>query len=198
MFSCTTYRVHPRFDSARGIDTYEICDGATLRPVGCAEEVPPAKLARWVRGALGRNLLRSRVRVYATDQNMPAFSLQEVRSCWSPRVEVRDSDNVSLCSFEGKFATVGGGFTVLGSRNQVLAAVENEPGTWRYFFRTCQGRQIGTIVDEVSFHPPRGTAGHYRIDLSPNDPVDAENPGRCRLWLLAATLALDLIYRDRV
>jgi hypothetical protein len=192
----TRFLVRPAFDRQLGVDTYAILDPQTAAMVGFGFERKPGATSALIRKAFGRNLLMTAVQVFEPDGQTPVFSLQELPSWWSPRLAVLGPDGRPVCFFASVFATVGGGFQVRDTRRKPLGEILCESEEGEYAFRSGCGRRIGTIQELTPAENMGADHGltEYRIDVA-----DAGELGDVASFgLLAATLALDIIYGDRM
>jgi hypothetical protein len=98
-----------------------------------------------------------------------------------------DGTGHQLCRFHGFFAIAGGGFVVRTPAGELLGRVCSESFEGHYTFRTRQGASIGTIRERFE------TEDGYLVAVT-----DVPGCGRvARVLMLAAALALDIVYRDR-
>jgi hypothetical protein len=191
----TSYLLLTAFDARRGVDVYQILDPETGLPVGSASEVAQSVARQCVRRAFGRNLLRTAVEVYEWDPQALVLCIRELPGLWRPRLVLIDSHGADLCYFKGRFAVIGGGFSVRNRTGRMLGRMDTEIEQSQYILRNRTGQQVGTIEELGAGNPPElARAERYLVRLGD---VAGCQTGASAL-LLAAALALDIVYRDRV
>lgn len=190
-----SYVIRLRAETTKPVDSYDILDPGTGQVIGAAWEEEPKLWARWVRALWGRDLVPTTVHVGTQDKAVPTFSIREVSTMWPARVNVTDAGGQLLGYFKAKFATIGGGLTVFDARDRPVAEIEGGLNLDSYKFINREGRELGAvsceaIARDLSRLPP--TEG-YVVSLK-----DAGESLRATgVLLLAAALALDILYRAR-
>lgn len=192
----TKFVIRTTFDSGRGVDTYELLDPETRAQVGYASESKPGAVAALVRTAFGRNLVRTSILVYEGGGQRLSFALRELPTWWSPRVVVLGPRGESLCYLQALFACFGGGFVVRDNRRRLVGHVMYQIAEGHYAARSRSGRPIGTIQERplAGIETVSGPSCEYLVCVH-----DAGDLGHgASLFMLAAAIALDIVYRDRV
>jgi hypothetical protein len=196
LLSRAGYLVRAAFDVTRGVDAYEMLDPDTGLKVGFASEVEPGAVRRCFRSAFGRNLLLTSVAVYEQASQDLVFTLNELPSLWRPRLVLFDARGAHLCCFAGMFAVIGGGFLVRDRHGRLLGRIEDESEEGRYIFRGRADQALGTIEEfgPLSTGPLSERAAEYLVKRGQTGGHDTA----ATALLLAAVLALDIVYRERV
>jgi hypothetical protein len=188
----TGYLIRTRYDGHLGGDAYDILDAQTRANLGFASETKPSAPSKIVRTTFGRNLLLTSVEAFGADAQTRIFSVQELASVWSPRLVVNDAHAHPLCYFTGVFASIGGGFLIADRSGYRLGRVEIDMNESHYVLRGRMEQMIGWIAEARS--TSSDCAIEYRVVIA-----QAAEPSRvANLLLLASTIALDIVYRERV
>ncbi len=196
LLSRARYLVRTVFDVMHRVDAYEMLDPDTGLQVGFASELEPGTARRCFRSAFGRNLLPTSVAVYDQASQDLVFTLHELPSLWRPRLVLLDARGANLCCFAGMFAVIGGGFSVRDPHGRLLGRIEDEGEEGRYAFRGRANQVLGTIEEfgSVSGGPLSEGAAEYLVKRGQTSGHDTA----ASALLLAAALALDIVYRERV
>lgn len=189
----TTYFVKERVAFAKLTDTYDILDPHTQLPIGIARE-EPAAWAKWLRLLVNKQLLPTTINVYEREDQPPVFSIHRPTTLFRSKVSVTDSNGQSLGYLKSKVFSLGGGFFVFDTRDQQVAEVKGDWKGWNFKFLGQGGREIGTVTKKWAGIGKEllTSADNYIIAL--NDGVDS--PGHASALLLAAGLAIDLVYKE--
>ena len=189
-----TYLIGARFDRESKVDAYEILDAATLTLIGLGAEIDPKPWLRPLRWAWGRNLFPTCVGIWEPASSSPVFVIREANGIWCPRLQVREANGRLVCYFKGRFAVVGGSFTVHNRAGVRIGEIESPTGEGSYQFLMRDGRELGTIVQQTpppDIHSP--WADSYLVTVK--EPQAGQLAAS--LLLLSAAFAMDLVFRDR-
>jgi hypothetical protein len=151
---------------------------------------------RWV---ISKQFLPTKVEVREKPDDSLLFTLRRSWYLFRSRVEVRDSQDVLVGYFKSKFFTISGGFHVYDKDDKYFARVKGRLLGFDYRFLTEDDKVelgrvskviggAGGIAREIFF-----SADHYYLQINPDL---AEQP-MAKMLLLAATLAVDLIYKSQ-
>jgi hypothetical protein len=174
-------------------DTYDILDPITQQVIGIAKE-EPAAWAKWLRLAVKKGQLPTRVNVYENENEPPVLSIYRGFTLFRSKVRVTAGDGASLGYFKSKFFSLGGGFNVFDDRDQQVAQVKGNWKGWDFQFLTQQGREIGKVTKKwAGFGKELFTsADNYIITIN----EDAGASQAAAALLLAAGLAIDVVFKE--
>jgi uncharacterized protein YxjI len=198
MLECNTFAIQEHKKILSSVQTYDIKNGETGEVVGTAAEDIGflTKTLRWV---MSKQFLPTRLEVREKPDDSLLFSMRRGWYLFRSRVEVRDSQDVLVGYFRSKFFTISGGFHVYDKDDKYFARVKGRLFGFDYRFLTEDDKvELGRVskviggaeglAREIFF-----SADHYYLQINP---ALAEQP-MAKLLLLAATLAVDLIYKSQ-
>jgi uncharacterized protein YxjI len=179
------------------VQSYDIRDGDTGEVVGSARETIGGftQAMRWI---ISKHLMPTRVEVREKPDDSLVFTLRRGWYVFRSRVEVHDAVGQLVGFFKSKFFTISGGFHVYDKEGKFFAHVQGRMFGFDYRFLTEDGKVelgrvakriggVGGLAREVFF-----SADNYFLEV--NSEL-AEQP-MAKMLLLAATLAVDLIYKS--
>jgi hypothetical protein len=186
---------HKKIFSA--VQSYDIRDAETGDVIGSARETIGGftQALRWM---VSKHILPTRVEVREKPDDSLLFTLHRKGYIFRSRVEVRDSMDSLVGWFKSKFFTVSGGFHVYDKDAKHFAHVQGRMFGFDYRFLTEDDRVelgrvskkiegIGGIAREMFF-----SADHYYLEVN----QELTKQPFAKMLLLAATLAIDLIYKS--
>jgi hypothetical protein len=176
--------------------TYAIFDPDSEEQVGIAREKPGGliKLLRWF---IPRRLLPTRIRIHELDEEQSLLcTIYRQGSWWRSRIDVCDADENLLGYFQRKLFSLGGGFWVCDEYGNRFAEVRGDLKGWNFHFRTEYGREIGLVAKAWAGIGKElfTSADNYIVEID----YDLARDPIAKLLLLAAALAIDLVYKERV
>ena len=150
---------------------------------------------RWI---ISKHLMPTTVEVREKPDDSLVFTLRRGWYIFRSRIEVRDAMGQLVGFFKSKFFTISGGFHVYDKDGKYFAHVKGRMFGFNYRFLTEDGKVelgsvakriggVGGLAREVFF-----SADNYFLEVNPEL---AEQP-MAKMLLLAATLAVDLIYKS--
>jgi uncharacterized protein YxjI len=179
------------------VQSYDIRNAENGEVIGFARENIGAvtQTLRWV---VSKHLLPTKVEVREKPDDSLVFTLRRGWYLFRSRVEVRDSVDQLVGYFKSKFFTISGGFHVYDKDGKHFAHVKGRMFGFDYRFLTEDGKvELGHVAKRIG-----GVAGlaremffsadNYYLEVNPEL---AEQP-MAKMLLLAATLAVDLIYKS--
>jgi hypothetical protein len=179
------------------VQTYDIRDAETGEVIGSAcENIGGFTQAlRWI---VSKQLMPTTVEVREKPDDSLVFTLSRGWYLFRSRVEVRDAVGQLVGFFKSKFFTISGGFHVYDKDGKYFAHVKGRLLGFAYRFLTEDGKVelgrvsktiggAGGVARELFF-----SADHYYLEVNPDL---AEQP-MAKMLLLAATLAVDLVYKS--
>lgn len=197
MLECNRFAIQEHKKILSSVQSYDIRDGDTGEVVGSARE-NIGGLTQTLRWFVGKNLLPTTVEVREKPDDALVFTLHRGWYVFKSRVEVRDSQGQLVGHFRSKFLTISGGFDVYDKDGKYFARVKGRMFGFDYRFLTEDGTVelgrvskrlggIGGVAREMFF-----SADNYFLEVNPDL---AEQP-MAKMLLLAATLAVDIIYKS--
>lgn len=197
MLECNRFAIQEHKKILSSVQSYDIRNGETGEIVGTAIETIGAltKALRWV---MSKHLLPTRIEVREKPDDSLVFSLRRGMYIFKSRVEVRDAQDQLVGYFRSKFFTISGGFHVYDKDSKHFAHVKGRMFGFDYRFLTEDGKvELGRVAKKLG-----GVAGmarelffsadNYFLEVNPEL---ADQP-MAKMLLLAATLAVDLIYKS--
>jgi uncharacterized protein YxjI len=197
VLECNTFAITEHKKILSSVQSYDIKNGETGDLVGIAIENIGGltKLLRWV---MSKQLLPTTVEVREKPDDSLVFTIRRGAYLFRSRVEVRDAQGQLVGYFKSKFLTISGGFHVYDKDDKYFANVQGKMFGFNYKFLTEDGKvQLGEVAKKLG-----GLAGiareiffsadNYFLKVNPDL---AEQP-LAKMLLLAATLAVDIIYKS--
>ncbi|MBA4063500.1 MAG: oxidoreductase [Isosphaera sp.] len=193
MLECNRFAIQEHRKFLSSVQSYDIRDGDTGEEVGSARENIGGftQAMRWV---VSKNLLPTTVEVREKPDDALVFTIRRGFYVFKSRVEVRDAQGALVGTFRSKFLTISGGFHVYDKDGNYFANVKGRMFGFDYRFLTEDGAvELGRVskkfmgVGEFVF-----SADHYFLQVNP----DLAGQPLAKMLLLAATLAVDLIYKS--
>lgn len=194
MLECNTFAITEHRKILSSVQSYDIKSGETGELVGTAVENIGGltQVLRWV---VSKQLLPTTVEVREKPDDALVFTISRGLYLFRSRVEVRDAQGELIGYFKSKFFTISGGFHVYDKDGKYFANVKGKMFGFNFRFLTEDGavelgqvskkwRGLGT---EIFF-----SADNYFLTLNP----DLADQPLAKMLLLAATLAVDIIYKS--
>jgi uncharacterized protein YxjI len=198
MLECNSFAIQEHKKILSSVQSYDIKNGETGDLVGSAREDIGffTKTLRWV---VSKQFLPTKVEVREKPDDSLLFTLRRGWYLFRSRVEVRDAQDALVGYFKSKFFTISGGFHVYDKDDKYFARVKGRLLGFDYRFLTEDDKvELGQVSKVIG-----GAAGlarelffsadHYYLKINPEL---AEQP-MAKMLLLAATLAVDLIYKSQ-
>lgn len=170
---------------------YDIFDPNTNEQIGFAKEEPGA-LIHFLRFIISKAILPNKVNIFDNETNSVAFTISKPLSLFRSNVKVFDGKGEYKGYFKGKILTLGGGFWVFDANNMEIAEIKGDWKGWNFNFLQ-QGKPIGSVTKKWSGLGKElfTSADNYIISL------DEEHSEDKVMLLLAAGLAIDIVYKER-
>ncbi len=197
MLECNTFAIQEHRKILSSVQSYDIKNAKTGELLGGAQEQIGflTKALRWV---VSKHLLPTSLEVREKPDDSLVFSLQRSGYIFQSRVEVRDAMGVLVGYFKSKVLTFSGGFQVYDKDGKYFAEVKGRLFGFDYRFVTEDGTvELGQVSKKIE-----GLAGFARELLFSADNyflrvnLDLSDQPLAKMLLLAATLAIDLIYKS--
>jgi hypothetical protein len=197
VLECNRFAIQEHRKILSAVQSYDIRNGDTGDVVGSARETIGGftQAMRWI---ISKHLMPTTVEVREKPDDSLVFTLRRGWYIFRSRVEVRDAVGQLVGFFKSKFFTISGGFHVYDKDGKYFAHVKGRMFGFDYRFLTEDGKVelgsvakriggVGGLAREVFF-----SADNYFLEVNPEL---AEQP-IAKMLLLAATLAVDLIYKS--
>jgi hypothetical protein len=197
VLECNRFAIQEHRKILSSVQSYDIRNGDTGDVVGSARETIGGftQAMRWI---ISKHLMPTTVEVREKPDDSLVFTLRRGWYIFRSRVEVRDAVGQLVGFFKSKFFTISGGFHVYDRDGKYFAHVKGRMFGFDYRLLTEDGKVelgrvakriggAGGLAREVFF-----SADNYFLEVNPEL---AEQP-MAKMLLLAATLAVDLIYKS--
>jgi hypothetical protein len=197
VLECNRFAIQEHKKILSSVQSYEIRNAENGEVVGFARENIGGftQAMRWI---ISKALLPTMVEVREKPDDSLVFTLRRGWYIFRSRVEVRDSMDQVVGYFKSKFFTISGGFHVYDKDGKYFAHVKGRMFGFDYRFLTEDGtvelghvsKRIGGaagLAREVFF-----SADNYYLEVNP----ELNEQPLAKMLLLAATLAVDLIYKS--
>jgi uncharacterized protein YxjI len=190
------YVIKEKVKILSAVQSYDILDPEDGELIGTAQE-SIGVLTQMLRWFMSKQLLPTRLEVREKPDDSLVFSLRRGWYVFRSRVEVLDSQDQLIGYFKSKFFTISGGFHVYDKDDQHFAEVKGKLLGWNYRFLSPDGKvEMGKVSKKL------GAAGVLKELFTSADTFGvevsedlAEEP-MAKMLILAATLAIDLIYKS--
>jgi uncharacterized protein YxjI len=178
------------------VQSYDILAPEDGELLGTAQE-SIGFLTQVLRWFMSKQFLPTRLEVREKPDDSLLFSLRRGWYIFRSRVEVLDSQDHLIGYFKSKFLTISGAFHVYDKDDQHFAEVKGKLFGWNYRFLSPDGKiEMGKVSKKL------GMAGVLKEMFTSADTFGvevsedlAEEP-MAKMLILAATLAIDLIYKS--
>ena len=194
MFDRKTLLVKERVGFLRFVDTFDIHDPVTGAQIGIARENTSIVL-KLLRLLINKRLLPTRVEVRERDDTPVLMTLRRGASVLAARVRVLDGMGTEIGLFKSKLFSLGGGFDVLDAQQHPIAEVKGDWKGWNFRFLAPDGGELGRVTKKWGGLGKEllTSADNYIIDLA----GDRQLPRNTAMLLLAAGLAIDIVYKEK-
>jgi hypothetical protein len=194
MFDRKTLLVKERVGFLKFVDTFDIHDPVTGAQIGIARE-KTSILLKLLRLLINKRLLPTRVEVRERDDTPVLMTLRRGASLLLARVRVLDGMDTEIGLFKSKLFSLGGGFDVLDAQQQPIAEVKGDWKGWNFRFLAPDGAELGRVTKKWGGLGKEllTSADNYVIDLA----GDRHLPRNTAMLLLAAGLAIDIVYKEK-
>lgn len=175
-------------------DAYEILDPDTNTSIGHARE-EPGTLVKTLHWFVSKKIMPTRANVYEADGATPVFSIRKPVTIFRSRVDVLDGEGELVGYFQSKLLTIGGGFWVYDKSDKQIAEVKGKWTGWEFKFLTPEGHELGMVTKKWAGLGKELFTSADNFIVSISDDV-ADQPV-AKMLLLAATLAIDMVYYEQ-
>jgi hypothetical protein len=197
MLECHSFAIQEHKKILSSVQSYDIKNGETGELVGSARE-NIGFITQGLRWVMSKQFLPTKVEVREKPDDSLVFTLRRGFYIFRSRVEVRDAQGELVGYFKSKFFTISGGFHVYDKNDKYFAHVKGRMFGFDYRFLTEDGKvelgQVSKVIGgmaglarELFF-----SADHYFLKIN----SDLADQPMAKMLLLAATLAVDIIYKS--
>ena len=195
MLEHNTFVIKEKVKILSNVQSYDILD-AKGELLGTAKETIgfATQMLRWF---VSKQFLPTRLEVREKPDDSLVFSIRRGWYLFRSRVEVHDSQDQLVGYFKSKFFTISGGFHVYDKDDQHFAEVKGKLLGWNYRFLTPDGKvEMGQVSKKLGamgiLKEMFTSADTFGVEVS----EDLEDQPMAKMLILAATLAIDLIYKS--
>ncbi len=176
-------------------DTFDIFDARTQQPVALARE-NPGGFIKFLRLLINKQLLPNMVTATGGGEEGPLlFTIHKPITFFRSKVIVRDASGRDVGYFKSKLFSFGGGFWVYDMSDQQVAEIKGDWKGWNFKFLTSDGKEIGLVTKKWGGLAKElfTSADTYMVSISEGAPDNRD----ARILLLAAALAIDIVYKEK-
>ena len=195
MLEHNTFVIKEKVKIISNVQSYDILD-AKGELLGTGQETigVVTQMLRWV---MSKQFLPTRLEVREKPDDSLVFSIRRGWYLFRSRVEVHDSQDQLVGYFKSKFFTISGGFHVYDKDDKHFAEVKGKLLGWTYRFLTPDGKvEMGQVSKKLGamgiLKEMFTSADTFGVEVS----EDLEDQPMAKMLILAATLAIDLIYKS--
>ena len=195
MLEHNTFVIKEKVKILSNVQSYDILD-AKGELLGTAQETIGfmTQMLRWF---MSKQFLPTRLEVREKPDDSLVFSIRRGWYLFRSRVEVHDSQDQLVGYFKSKFFTISGGFHVYDKDDKHFAEVKGKLLGWNYRFLTPDGKvEMGQVSKKLGamgiLKELFTSADTFGVEVS----EDLEDQPMAKMLILAATLAIDLIYKS--
>lgn len=176
-------------------DTFDIFDPQTQAKVAVAQETPGAFI-KILRLIINKKALPTAVQI--TQGSEPGgpllFSIRKPMTLFRSKVKVLDAQGTEAGYFKSKILSLGGGFWVYDVKDQQVAEVKGDWKGWNFQFLSPGGKALGSVTKKWAGIAKEmfTSADTYMVSIE----EEAARSPLSRILLLAAALAIDLVYKE--
>ena len=193
MFDRRTFFVKERVAVLKLTDTYDILDPATGATIGIAKEVIPGWM-KALRLLVNKMLLPTTVIISEREGSAPLLTIKRGFTLLRARVEVFDARDQKLGYFKSKLFSLGGAFRVFDPADREVALVQGNWVGWNFELKSPDGRKLGAVTKKWAGIGKElfTSADNYIITMD-----DEKQPTAMTALLLAASIAIDTVYKEK-
>ena len=193
MLNRKTFLVKERVAFLKLTDTYDIYDPATGQQIGIARE-EVSGLIKALRFLVNKRLLPTTVNVREREQGPVVLSIRRGMTLFRSRVTVSGQAG-EIGRFKSKLFSWGGGFHVLDTQDNPVAQIKGDWKGWNFRFLANDGSEMGKVTKKWAGLGKElfTSADNYVIALDEKRTL----PPQSAALLLAAGLAIDIVYKER-
>ena len=194
MFDRRQFMVKERVGFMKLVDTYDIFDLASRAQLGIARETV-GPLIKVLRLLISKRLLPTSVEVRAGDGGPALLTIKRGVGFLRTPVQVLDQTGQQIGTFQSKVFSLGGGFDVFDAHGKKLAEIKGDWKGWNFKFLNGQGGEIGLVTKKWGGLAKElfTSADTYAVSIAESAGGDRTT----RILLIAAALAIDIVYKEK-
>ncbi len=175
-------------------DAYDIFDPDTEEQVGIAKEVP-GTFVKLMRLLINKKLLPTAVEVRSSENDQLEFSIKRPVSFFRSQVDVFDAKGEKVGYFQSKVFSLAPSFTVFTADGQKFAEIKGKFFGRDFTFLGQGDKPVGVVKKKWQGLAKAlfTSADNYLIEVDES----MQDKKIAKLLLLAATLALDIVYYEK-
>lgn len=195
MLEHNTFVIKEKVKILSAVQSYDILDekGQLL---GTGQETIGlfTQMLRWF---MSKQFLPTKLEVREKPDDSLVFSIRRGWYMFRSRVEVHDSQGELIGYFKSKFFTISGGFHVYDKDDKHFAEVKGKLLGWNYRFLSPDHKvEMGQVTKKLGMigvlKEMFTSADTFGVTVNP----DLADEPMAKMLILAATLAIDLIYKS--
>ena len=176
-------------------DVFDIFDAATQARIALARETPGGLITA-LRFVVNKRMLPNTVTVTQGDENGPLlFHIRKPFTFLRSKVWVEDAAGKRLGYFRSKLFSFGGGFWVHDESDRQIAEVQGDWKGWNFKFLASEGKELGLVTKKWGGLAKELFTSADTYAVSIHDDAGADR--NLRILLLAAALAIDIVYKEK-
>ncbi|WP_028102248.1 phospholipid scramblase-related protein [Pseudoduganella violaceinigra] len=191
MLDRTNYFVKEHVGLLKLTDAYDIIDPETQQQLGVAQE-KLSFLVQALRLVIDKRVLPTKVEISDKANGPALLTMKRGITLLRSRIEILDGSGQAIGYFKSKLFSLGGGFFVYDMRDQLIAEVKGDWKGWNFKFIDASGNEKGSVSKKWAGIGKElfTTADNYMISIAEDFKANAG-------LLLAAGLAIDIVYKER-
>lgn len=192
MLSLTKYLIKEEVSFLKLTDKYNIFNPDDNNQIGYAAENIPV-LFKVLRLLINKRLLPTKVEVRNNNEKL-VFVMKKPPAFFTAKVVVLDSEENAVGYFKSRLISLGGRFDVFDVQDKKIAEVKGDWKGWNFKFIGNNQNEIGVVTKKWAGIGKElfTSADNYMISI--NDKIGSPSVS---LLLLAAGLAIDIIYKEK-
>ncbi len=196
MLDRNLFVIKERVKILSSVQSYDILDAESGAPIGFAEETI-GTLTKGLRWVMSKALLPTRIEVREKPDDSLVFTLRRGWYIFKSRVEVHDADGNLIGYFKSKVLTISGGFHVYDKDDHHFAEVKGKWVGFNYRFLSPDHKvEMGKVSKKLGamglVKEMFTSADTFAVEVNP----DLADEPLAKMLILAATLAIDMIYKS--
>ncbi|XLZ67803.1 phospholipid scramblase-related protein [Massilia sp. SR12] len=191
MLEKSNYLVKEHVGVLKFSGTYDIIDPETQAHIGVAQE-RLGFLTHALRLVIDKRILPTTVAIAEQVDGPAVLTIKRGFTLLRSRIDILDRSGQAIGYFKSKLFSLGGGFYVHDTRDQLVAEVKGDWKGWNFKFIDANGSEVGTVTKKWAGLGKElfTSADNYMISIG----QDFKGKGGL---LLAAGLAIDIVFKER-
>ncbi|MGC4074387.1 MAG: phospholipid scramblase-related protein [Nibricoccus sp.] len=169
---------------------YDLLDPQTKEKIGIAQE----KISGWqkfLRLLVKKAMLPTRVEIAVAEGQPALLVLTRGFTFFRSKVLVLDGAGTQIGYLRSKFFSLGGGFHVFSTDDQKFAEVKGDWKGWNFRLVDVTGREMGIVTKKWA------GIGKEFFTNADQYVIEVKESGSSNALVLAAALAIDIVFKER-